>query len=133
MSEHTPTPYDFIPDLASGNTKIWADRECLGIIYQQGYADSSTENAEFIVRACNSHDDLLAALKHCRDTINFTPPNHFTSRHKASVSRANKAIAKAEGLDATLADTRKNWTPNEWTRHTVISDGKEMSIRPRED
>ena len=63
MSEHTPTPYDFIPDLASGNTKIWADRECLGIIYQQGYPDSSAENADFIVRACNSHDDLLAALE----------------------------------------------------------------------
>lgn len=63
MSEHTPTPYDFIPELSSGNTKIWADRECVGIIYQQGYPDSSAENAEFIVRACNSHNGLLAALE----------------------------------------------------------------------
>jgi hypothetical protein len=59
-------------------------------------------NAEFIVRACNAHDELLAALKELRAAITVGS----TDDGKEEISRdvhfevalkADAAIAKAEG------------------------------------
>ena len=62
-SKHTPTPWEFVFDASSGNSKLWSRPECIGIIYQQGTAESSKEDADFIVRAVNNHEALLAALE----------------------------------------------------------------------
>ena len=93
-----------------------------------------------IGRLADINHDLLAAL---RGLVERLPSKygrcrvcgfeHDRHNRTCQLNQAQAAIAKAEGLDATLVDTRKNWTPNEWTGHTVISDGKEMTIRPRED
>ena len=61
-TEHSPTPYSNVFDAERGQAKLWADTDLVGIIYQQGSADSAKTNADFIVRACNSHGDLFAAL-----------------------------------------------------------------------
>lgn len=50
-------------------------------------------NAEFIVRACNSHDDLLAALK----TIQGNASLHESYFANNTWRIAEDAIAKAEG------------------------------------
>jgi hypothetical protein len=61
---------------------------------------SSRANAEFIVRACNSHEELLAALKALTvacvsaDSIEELPPEIDGSL----IDAARAAIAKAEGL-----------------------------------
>jgi hypothetical protein len=69
----------------------------LAIDYIKGmpmYGVSGEHNAEFIVRACNSHDDLLAACRifmaviGCRDT---------TTRIEDGITLAHRGIAKAEG------------------------------------
>ena len=151
MSEHTPTPWK----AEQGAGKQWNlvphydeyDRRSVAtFIPVSGKPSMDAEaNARFTERACNSHHNLLAALKsaewvptigsqgldagewdECPSCRGGKP------KHKVGCQLA-AAIAKAEGLNTTLADTRKNWTPNEWTGHTVISDGKKMTIRPKED
>lgn len=87
-AKHTQGPYvadgtkvmhandmDFVADCDSGNP-----------------ADSLTDaaNAEFIVRACNAHDDLLAALQALERAIANNEP--FT---RAEHEQARAAIAKA--------------------------------------
>lgn len=51
-------------------------------------------NAKFIVKACNCHDELLAALK---DLLNATSGNPKTPPTGFEAIRARAAIAKAEG------------------------------------
>lgn len=67
---HAPTPWRFeIADRLSGG------EDCLLILSAEGEAiaeiqcnpDGEHANAEFIVRACNSHDDLVAG---CKDALN---------------------------------------------------------------
>lgn len=67
MSKHTPTPWKVVTGLY-GTTSIWADGEEMAIcpINYDGARrppEESTANAEFIVRAVNCHDELLAALE----------------------------------------------------------------------
>lgn len=83
MSEHTQTPWEF-------------DGNCGGYITESGdriaraYARG---DAKFIVRAVNSHADMLAALKAC--VISYgdeNPDDDWTA-----IRKARAAIAKAEG------------------------------------
>ena len=62
MSEHTPTPwkYDILDDDNFGISAGWTD---IATVYNRDDSPTDKANAEFIVRACNSHGDLLAALK----------------------------------------------------------------------
>lgn len=54
-------------------------------------------NAEFIVRACNSHDDLLAALKELLEDPDYQIAIGGNPRAvDAMLARARAAIAKAE-------------------------------------
>lgn len=55
-------------------------------------------NAEFIVRACNSHDELLAALKGLHDDIaEYARINNLGGFDNHWMKAARAAIAKAEG------------------------------------
>ena len=65
------------------------------------FSYQNPENAEFIVRACNSHDDLLAAcnavletLENCKENDNPTEALALFSRDMRVTLRL--AIAKAE-------------------------------------
>jgi hypothetical protein len=56
----------------------------------------AVENAAFVVRACNAHDELLAALKAMRDLAKNTPA--LQGRDFVSLGiQVNNAIAKATG------------------------------------
>jgi len=64
-----------------------------GVVADAKYSAMSDEenlaNAEFIVRACNSHHELLEALKYIRRVTNKDDPRW---------SKANEAIKKAEEI-----------------------------------
>lgn len=40
--------------------------------------------------------EALEALSHCKATLDMIPRNHFTSRHKASWKRADRAVTKLQ-------------------------------------
>jgi len=102
---HAPTPYRVEPyvdgiDILDANgvpVLHLADRK----IATDGMPP---ENARFIVRACNAHDDLRAA---CRELVRWDDgedteglPDVF-NRLEDIVCQARAAIAKAEGREAT--------------------------------
>ena len=96
MTQHTKTPWE------SHNGEITTRQEN-GRSYRriaavQDYGLGSLPevdeaNAEFIVRACNSHGDLLAALKQLRS---INPMSDYNELRDARTV-ADEAIAKAEG------------------------------------
>lgn len=63
---HTPTPWTLRGRLVevSGRGEI---ARC--ILPADGGVFEATENAAFIVRACNTHDELVAALTKAREII----------------------------------------------------------------
>jgi hypothetical protein len=60
-TQHTPTPwvYDEV------TRQIWDAQKCtiVDMDYSDQLPDADVANAAFIVRACNSHEQLVAALK----------------------------------------------------------------------
>ena len=70
-------------------TVISRDRETVVIV--PGDRDEREANAEFIVRACNAHEDLLAALKGMAKRWQEEEADFI------AVAVALRAIAKAEG------------------------------------
>lgn len=61
--------------------------------------DETNANAAFIVRACNSHYELLGALKDIRSRFAscIAQGNGEIAGDKEALARADSAIAKAEG------------------------------------
>ena len=62
---HTPTPYHVGVD-----TDLVVNEKCLIVAdCGRGFRDDNCDNAAFIVRACNSHDALVEALKGLVDIL----------------------------------------------------------------
>lgn len=62
--------------------------------------EGSEGNAEFIVRACNAHDDLVYALRTMILAVNKESKERFPGHHEAylntvAIPRAHAALAKA--------------------------------------
>lgn len=75
QSKHTPTPWSIAPgsrpikgfqpqDYQIGNVN---HSSCVAWVF---HSENSTEDAKFIVRACNAHDDLVAALQKNQSILN---------------------------------------------------------------
>ncbi|HVQ15604.1 MAG TPA: hypothetical protein VMS40_18510 [Vicinamibacterales bacterium] len=62
-------------------------------------AEEARDNAAFIVRACNNHEALLAALKECafRLATLIAASGDFTDIHAKALDAATAAITNAEG------------------------------------
>jgi hypothetical protein len=75
---HTPTPWhiDEHGDIRCENDSVICDLA--------GYSDAK-ENAEFIVRACNAHDDLVAITKAAKAFF----PGSWHSDIDAALAKAN--------------------------------------------
>lgn len=59
MAEHTPTPLTVKGE--SNGTFVYSPRGRVASM-EAGYQQTRDADAEFIVRACNAHDALVAAL-----------------------------------------------------------------------
>ena len=97
-AKHTPGPWAIYEDVGKRHCITTGDG-----IYNLAWVPANGEvckaNAEFIVRACNSFDDLLAAVKALLPLI----VRHTCHFHGAmvcdgceTVKRAEAAISKAE-------------------------------------
>lgn len=90
--EHTPTPYKY--ELGSGTIRSCKENYWLATIDSWDGAINNQANATFIVKACNSHYELLEALKYITE-ICALPNMEWESLNNA-VKQANQTIAKAE-------------------------------------
>lgn len=107
-TQHTPTPWKVLID-SRGEPNLWgADGILMGTLYHDGISDAKPiqlANAEFIVRACNNHDDLLAAMESCeremsnayrKGLVDSLAPKAESSSFTQAVSVARAVIAKAK-------------------------------------
>jgi pyridoxal biosynthesis lyase PdxS len=90
MKNHTPTPY------TNESNLIYAEDKVLFAVTHKDYAKSNnpTANAEFIVKACNNHYQLLEALK---SLIEDLDGEMLTTGINDSIQKAKEAIKQAEG------------------------------------
>jgi hypothetical protein len=95
QQKHTPTPWTLEWECEDTGILKDANGEHITHINGSRYFDDrqdeiAHENAAFIVRACNSHYELLASLKACLEVFG-DDANGFI------VKKARDAIAMAEG------------------------------------
>jgi glucose dehydrogenase len=93
---HTPLPWK----ASDSGTGIWSANEPLGknkIIAicscdaVSRSKDENTANADFILRACNSHYELLAALEACRNIVYRHGQDHQMDILDAAIAKAQRA------------------------------------------
>lgn len=90
-NKHTPVPWCVVPGTSAIHTE---DGLYLGgANLRQGENEA---NAAFIVRACNSHYELLEALEALSEML-YAAPNWMLQRYRLPISKARAAIAKARG------------------------------------
>ena len=101
-TKHTPGPWtrQQQPDIdANGNGYTWAIKAQASASYAQNPAYANSEaNAEFIVRACNSHEELRKLLTAVLDSIDRAHDGfvaEWTSDECELFNQARAAIVKA--------------------------------------
>ncbi len=92
---HTLGPWKAIHEPIDGNKwglhTIWSDTI---LVARTCFAPSSEANAEFIVRACNSHDELLEALKYALKTLQCQPNADDIAMYplQSAIANAKKSV-----------------------------------------
>lgn len=89
---HTPTPWNY--STAMGSSSVYAGDPKIGTRISIANEVDEEANAEFIVRACNVHDELLDEVKKWREHVNN---NIVTVEGDAMLVSLDVLIAKAEG------------------------------------
>jgi len=93
---HTPVPWR-AQHLESEDSSIIWDEKTRALI-ATCHGPGRKENAEFVRRACNSHEELAAALKALLSAAVMAPQSVRISPPFARGEKmADEAIAKAEG------------------------------------
>ena len=99
--KHTPTPWraDSGPELSAhiGPYVYGPDNVPVAYVDYQHVGDGalSNENAAFIVRACNAHDDLVAAVEELLEHLADNDPE-LSGSPLCGMARAALAKAKSE-------------------------------------
>lgn len=105
MSEHTPGPWEILPGHSERRLIIRHDWRSGRYVAQIGelvggpdLTPEDRANAAFIVRACNSHDALIAALEEAddnMDTLAANLRNGITEGAASLIPRFRAAIRAA--------------------------------------
>lgn len=104
-TKHTPTPWSIHWLMGTGNyhwisrSSNEEDRVCLVETFAPTDGDMEAvgkANAAFIVRACNSHDELVAALELA---LSHMPDNErlYYGKDNGDLDTVKQALAKAKG------------------------------------
>jgi hypothetical protein len=107
MSKHTPTPWrtgKFHMTSGSAADHVYSSQskepqEGIARCYGWVGEEEAQANADFIVRACNSHDELVEVVCDGAELIStiINGQVHPTDELQACLARYTAAAAKAEG------------------------------------
>lgn len=89
MSKHTPTPWGRAGIELIGNE----GREMIGTLHDTQAGISVKENASFIVRAVNAHDELLHALRLAKALLE----GQTEETEENVIELLSEVLAKVEG------------------------------------
>lgn len=106
--KHTPTPWELNINsrypIYSQHTREDVRHICSIVQNETTTAEEKDANLEFIVRACNAHDELVAALKECTEALQaelgLDERYKIEAIQDEALERAEqllKRLAKAEG------------------------------------
>lgn len=104
--QHTPTPWEVL-QVEDTHQGIFSNcgNEAQSLIAQT-FDGNEKANAEFIVRAVNCHEELLAASQALLSELRWTSKHgEFPGMDKV-IAEADKAIAKASASDAGTSEGR---------------------------
>lgn len=98
--KHTPTPWktEKNKDAYAGGTGILPRKHSghyVGVMFRSN--PNEANDAEFIVRACNAHEELLEATKNAVVFLEASMVTKPTDDVSMALSHLRAAIAKAEG------------------------------------
>lgn len=105
-AKHTPTPwrYSFNP---SGKFEIGTNKEYVALTIPYGMVNQPIEyypreeaNAEFIVRACNAHEELLKALYENWNQLGNVPRHIRTKQQQKALNLARLLMEKLGFIEA---------------------------------
>ncbi len=97
VTSHTPTPWKVAMPLGEGDIQILSVKvNAYGnfinaVVPFRVFSNEDVANAEFIVRAVNSHEELLSAMKLATHHL------YATDENAKAINILLEAIAKAEG------------------------------------
>ena len=95
-AKHTPGPWEIRDNqeiiVREGGGTVRLIAQC-----HAGHSPERSANAAYIVRACNSHEELLQALKVLLDHTEEQYPHFESIRGINDKEKARAAIANAEG------------------------------------
>lgn len=101
--KHTPTPWNVEKITGNKETIFWLQANGSNIFTSANsatiYAGEDEANAAFIVRAVNSHDEMIASLKDILSRFKscIADGNGELSGDAPAIKTAETLIAKAEG------------------------------------
>lgn len=100
-TKHTPTPWFLSGPHNDGSAGIYTTANPSVDSSVAAFSDVGEANAAFIVRACNAHDELVAALE---NTLQFAKACQHMSEDKLmrqaiqhDIDKAEAALRKARG------------------------------------
>ena len=91
--QHTPVPWYSTASSKAGVVYSALNNELIVPYARTGATESTHANAEFIVRACNSHEALLEA---CKMTVAVVIPDQDPVIMFATIEKVRAAINKAK-------------------------------------
>jgi hypothetical protein len=91
-TQHTPTPWN-----VNGLSIEDQNGDLIGFLNAGDGVATAHEDAAFIVRAVNCHEELIEALRSLFGAIKFSGWNIDDLKWTQPMAEARKAIAKAEG------------------------------------
>lgn len=96
---HTPTPWETFSTRSNGEVCIYDKRKPHQLVASAIQSDreyTAADNAAFIVRACNAHDDLLAACKAINEWLGTDDAARALPTEPPWYNQLRAAIAAAE-------------------------------------
>lgn len=97
MTKHTPTPWNIVTEKNYSSIENYEEdvQICKIPLFGEGKAD-----AEFIVRAVNSHEALAAALRDLTSWFKYAKKHGYENARELNpvyLEQAQAALAKAKG------------------------------------